>query len=120
MIGAQGLHDYVLESQGGAPRKAPDVVPRLGSSVGGQVPWVLYGFYTNNLMKPHGSVRVVRLGCGKCTNSVIRCFISSEGLNCRDMLEGMVHKFVELANGLRLSTDVPSQDLSGAWGTIQG
>jgi hypothetical protein len=37
MTGAQGLHDHVLESHGGAlppPRVAPDAMPRLGSSVG--------------------------------------------------------------------------------------
>jgi hypothetical protein len=31
-----------------------------------------------------------------------------EGLNYRDLLVGVVHEFVELANGLRLSTEVPS------------
>jgi hypothetical protein len=71
-------------------------------------------------MKPHGSIRVVRLGCSECTNPVVRCFINREGLNYGDLLVGVVHEFVELANGLRLSTEVPSQDLSGVWVTVQG
>jgi hypothetical protein len=71
-------------------------------------------------MKPHGSVRVVRLGYDEHTNSILRCFINPEGLNYRDLLVGMVHEFVELANGLRLSIEVPSQDLSGAWVTVWG
>jgi hypothetical protein len=59
-------------------------------------------------MKPHGSIRVVRLGCDKRTNPILKCYINPEGLNYRDFLVGMVHKLVELANGLRLSTKVLS------------
>jgi hypothetical protein len=65
-------------------------------------------------MKPHDSVLVVRLGCSKHANPVLRCFINLEELNCWDLLVGMVNELVELANGLRLSTKVQSQDLSGA------
>jgi hypothetical protein len=35
------------------------------------------------------------------------------------LLVGVVHVLIELANGLRLSTDMPSQDLSGAWVTVR-
>jgi hypothetical protein len=35
MTRAEGLHDQVLESHDGAPCVAPDIVPRLGSLVGG-------------------------------------------------------------------------------------
>jgi hypothetical protein len=41
-----------------------------------------------------------------------------EGLNCKDLLEGIIPELDELANGLRLNTKVPSQDLSGTWVTI--
>jgi hypothetical protein len=41
-------------------------------------------------MKPHGFVWVVRMGCGECTNLVLRCFANPEGLNYEDLLVGMV------------------------------
>jgi hypothetical protein len=71
-------------------------------------------------MKPHSSVRVVRLGSGECTNPVLRCFINPQVMNYGDLLVGVVHKFTELAICLRLSTEVLSQNLSGAWVTILG
>jgi hypothetical protein len=40
-------------------------------------------------------------------------------LNCEDLLEGVIPGLDELANGLRLNTEVPSQDLSGAWVTVR-
>jgi hypothetical protein len=45
---------------------------------------------------------------------VLRCFANPEGLNYEDMLEGLIPELGEQANGLRLNTKVPSQDLSGA------
>jgi hypothetical protein len=71
-------------------------------------------------MKTHNSIWVVRLGCNKRTNPILRCFVNSKRLNYEDLLVGMVHEFVDLANGLRLSTEVPSQDLSGVWITVRG
>jgi hypothetical protein len=53
------------------------------------------------------------LWCGICTEPVLGCVNNSEGLNCGDLLEGVIPELVELANGLRLNTEVPSQDLSG-------
>jgi hypothetical protein len=103
-----------------APHVALDVAPGLGSPVESSIPYVLHRFYADDLMKPHGSIRVVRLGCDKHTNPILRCFVNSEGLNYRDRLEGMVLMFIELANGLRLSTKVSSQDLCGAWVPIHG
>jgi hypothetical protein len=44
-------------------------------------------------MKPHGSVWIVRKWCGVCTNSVLRCFDNTDGLNCGDLLVGVVHMF---------------------------
>jgi hypothetical protein len=58
------------------------------------------------------------LWCEIHTDPVLRCFVNLEGLNCEDMLEGMVLELGELANDLRLSTKVPSQDLSGVWVTF--
>jgi hypothetical protein len=68
-------------------------------------------------MNPHSSVRVVRIWCGERTNPILKCFVNPEGLKCGDLLAGVVH---ELANGLRLGIEVPSQDPSGAWVTIRG
>jgi hypothetical protein len=52
--------------------------------------------------------RLSELWCEIHTDHVLRCFITPEGLNCEDLLEGVVPKRGELANGLRLSTEVPS------------
>jgi hypothetical protein len=68
-------------------------------------------FYTDNLMKPHGSIWVVRIMCDMRTNRFLRCFNNLEGLSCGDLLVDVVP---ELANGLRVGTTVPCQDLSGA------
>jgi hypothetical protein len=45
-------------------------------------------------MKPHGSVRVIRIWCGECTDPVLRCFINLEGLSCGELLVGVVPKLV--------------------------
>jgi hypothetical protein len=58
--------------------------------------------------------------CGIHTDPVLRCFVNPKVLNYEDLLEGMVLELGELANGLRLSTEVASQDLSGVWLTFQG
>jgi hypothetical protein len=96
-----------------------NVVPWLGSSVGGYVPYVLYGFYADDLMKYHGSVGVVRLGCGVCTTLSSGVSLTQR-LNYWDWLVGVAHEFIELAIGLRLCTEVLIQDLSRAWVTVQG
>jgi hypothetical protein len=48
---------------------------------------------------------------------VLKCFDNSAGLNCEDLLVGIV---LELASSLTLGTVVPRKDLSGAWETICG
>jgi hypothetical protein len=45
-------------------------------------------------MKPHDSVRVVKTWCGKCTNPVLMCFDNPDGLNCGDLLVGIVPEFL--------------------------
>jgi hypothetical protein len=45
-------------------------------------------------MKPHGSVRVVRMWCDELTNPVLRCFVNLEGLNYGNLLVGVVHELV--------------------------
>jgi hypothetical protein len=82
--------------------------------------WRLSSICTNwynvdDLMKPHGSVRVVRMWCGLRIDPILRCFNNLEGLNYGNLLVDIVR---ELANGLRLSTEVPSQDPSGAAVTV--
>jgi hypothetical protein len=32
--------------------------------------------------------------CNVYTNPILRCFINPKGLNCADLLVGMVHEFV--------------------------
>jgi hypothetical protein len=41
-------------------------------------------------MKPHGSVRVVRLWCDMRTDPVLRCFNNPKGLSYRDLLVDVV------------------------------
>jgi hypothetical protein len=41
-------------------------------------------------MKPHGSIRVVRIWCGIYINPVVRCFDNPEELCCGDLLVVMV------------------------------
>jgi hypothetical protein len=65
-------------------------------------------------------MRVVRLGCGERTNPIQRCFVNPERMNCGELLVGMVYEFVEQAISLRLSIELLSRDLSGAWVTVRG
>jgi hypothetical protein len=60
-------------------------------------------------MKRHNSIRVFIMWCGMHTDPVLWCFDNPEGLSYGDLLVDVVP---ELANGLRLGTVVPSQDLS--------
>jgi hypothetical protein len=52
------------------------------------------------------------------TDTILRCFYNPEGLNNRDLPSRCGSLVHELANGLRLSTAVTSQDLSGGWVTM--
>jgi hypothetical protein len=52
-----------------------------------------YLFCTDDLMKPHGSILVVTMWCGMCTDPVLRCFDNPEGLNCSDLLIGVDPEF---------------------------
>jgi hypothetical protein len=47
-----------------------------------------------------------------CTDPVLGCVNNPEGLNYGDLLEAVIPELGELANGMRLNTEVPSQDLS--------
>jgi hypothetical protein len=50
-------------------------------------------------MKPHGSIRVVRMWCGIRTIPVIRCFNNPEGLSYGDLLVDVV---LELSSWLTI------------------
>jgi hypothetical protein len=41
-------------------------------------------------MKPHGFIWVVRMWCGMQTDPLLRCFDNPEGLNCMDLLVGVI------------------------------
>jgi hypothetical protein len=71
-------------------------------------------------MKPHSPIRVVRKWHGLRLNRVLRCLENSEGLSNGYLPVGRGPLVHELANDMRLGTTVLSQDLSGAWLTIQG
>jgi hypothetical protein len=63
-------------------------------------------------MKLHGSVRVARMWCGRCTNSVLNCFSNLEALNCGELLVGVV---LELTNWLTSETEHRSAELGSEW-----
>jgi hypothetical protein len=42
------------------------------------------------LMKPHVSIRAVRMWCNICIDPVLRCFDNLEGLRCGNLLVGVV------------------------------
>jgi hypothetical protein len=44
-------------------------------------------------MKTHDSIRVDGKWCGMRTDNVLRCFDNPEGLNCGDLLIGIVLEF---------------------------
>jgi hypothetical protein len=54
------------------------------------------------------------------TDPICGCYDNPEGLNRENLPSGHGSRVRELANGLKLGTAVPSQDLSGAWVTIRG
>jgi hypothetical protein len=47
------------------------------------------------------------------------CFANPKGLDCEDLLEGIIPEVGELANGLRLNTKVLSQNLGRAWDAVR-
>jgi hypothetical protein len=51
----------------------------------------------DDLMKSHGSIRVVRIWCGIHTDRILRCFVNLLGLKYGDLLVGVV---LELASWL--------------------
>jgi hypothetical protein len=100
-------------SHGGIPRIALEAVPELEEPGRRVSPYVLYSFFTDNIKKPMVPSELSELWCGIHTDPILRCSVSLEGLNWEDLLEGVAPELGELANGLRVSTKVPSQDLSG-------
>jgi hypothetical protein len=54
------------------------------------------------------------------TDHVCGCFDNLEGLNNEHLPHRCGPRVYELANGLRLGTAVPSQNLSGVWVTMCG
>jgi hypothetical protein len=51
-------------------------------------------YSANNLIKSHGSIRVLKMWCGIPTDLVHRCFVNPDGLSCGALVVGMVLKFV--------------------------
>jgi hypothetical protein len=71
-------------------------------------------------MKPHDPIRVVRKWHDFRADPILRCLDNLKGLNNGYLPSGHGPRVHELANGLRLGTAGPSQDLSGAWVIVQG
>jgi hypothetical protein len=65
-------------------------------------------FSLTTYRSPMVSSRLLELWCKIHISPVLRCFVNLKGLNCEDLLEGVVPELSELANSLRLSTEVPS------------
>jgi hypothetical protein len=71
-------------------------------------------FCADDLIKPHGSIWVVRRWCDMCTDPIRGCFNNPEGLSNGHLPSERGPQVRELANSLKLGIVVPSQDLSGA------
>jgi hypothetical protein len=67
----------------------------------------------------HCSIRVVRRWCDVHTDPIRGCFDNPEGLNNVHLPSWCGPRVQELANGMRLGTAVPNQDLSGACITVR-
>jgi hypothetical protein len=93
IMGSKAFMVKFLKSSDGARRVAPEAC--LGRGARSEAKFNMYyiGFYTDNIMKPHGSVRVVRMWSDEHIDPILRCFINQEGLNYGDLLVGMVHEF---------------------------
>jgi hypothetical protein len=51
-------------------------------------------FDADDLMKHRGSVRVVRMWCGICTDLVLKCFDNLEGLSYGNLLVDVVSELL--------------------------
>jgi hypothetical protein len=51
-------------------------------------------FDTDDLMKHHSSIRVVRMWCSICTDPVLRCFDNLEGLSYENLLIDVVSELL--------------------------
>jgi hypothetical protein len=47
-------------------------------------------YSTDDLIRPHDSVRVVRMLYGICIDPILRCFVDPKGLSYGDLLVGVV------------------------------
>jgi hypothetical protein len=47
-------------------------------------------YSADDLMKSHGSIRVVKMWCRIHTDPILRCFMDPEGLTYGDLLVGIV------------------------------
>jgi hypothetical protein len=47
-------------------------------------------FYADNLIKAHGSIKVVKMWCGIRTDPVLKCFNKPEELSYGDLLVSVV------------------------------
>jgi hypothetical protein len=64
-------------------------------------------------MKPHGSIRVVIRWRDLHVDPIRRCFDDPEWLNNGYLASGCDPRVRELANSMRLGTEVTSQDMCG-------
>jgi hypothetical protein len=71
-------------------------------------------------MEPHGSIRVFRNVVQNSHRPHPQVFCEPGGAELRGLASWRGPRALELANGPRLSTTVPSQDLSGARVTFRG
>jgi hypothetical protein len=77
----------------GIPRWCPQCSPEAVSKVKGQEEAMFYMYYWYNaydIIKPHGSIWVVRMCCVIHTDPVLKCFSDPEGLTYENLLVGVV------------------------------
>jgi hypothetical protein len=86
----RNLHDLDWESHGGAHHVTPEAASEV-EKLRRRLSYICTDSYNaDDLMKFHGSVRVVRMWCDIRTKHVLKCFDNPEGLSYGNLLVGVV------------------------------
>jgi hypothetical protein len=85
MSWCKGLHGHDSESRGGTHRVAPEAAAELKRQA--EDKFHMYCWFALMTYEAPGSIWVVRRMCDVHTNTVLRCFNKSEGLNYRVLVK---------------------------------
>jgi hypothetical protein len=93
---------------------SPEAVSGMEAQM--QAKFYLYCFVcSNNLIKPHGPVQIVRMWRGTRADPVLRCLADPEGLNNGDLLIAVCHTWF-LCQNIVLNVCMPQDQLFHTYG----